>query len=133
MFSNQHNSNVYFKSPYHYTYRKTDQEREIKEWRSAIRKSGYLQKDGDHVSFSGKPLDNKLINFETKCMENKKEYYSKFPDACKLEQVFITPEDRSKANDITRKTNNEIIQYIEEMLNVSFFIIKIKHIGEYMK
>ena len=50
-----------------------------------------------------------------------KVYYSKCPKICNLQRVFITPEDRSQANDISRKTNKEIGGYIEEYYRLVSF------------
>ena len=56
-----------------------------------------------------KPLDQELVNFDTKCERNKQNYYRVYPNTSgAYEKIFVTTEDRSKFFDITNKTKAEI-------------------------
>ena len=101
-------------------YRITDLDTEIKHWRLKLRQSQYLLKEGEHTAFSGKVLDEKLVQFDIKCTDNQREYYNNYPGHSKLERVFITPEERTKFNRIENKSNADIIMFIEQIIQVIF-------------
>ena len=80
-----------------------------------------MVKENLHTALSGKLLDNKLIEFESKCKENQRAYYSMYPQPSKVERVFVILEDISKYNSIENKTKTYIISFIEQIIQVRFF------------
>ncbi len=76
-----------------------------------------------HVSVEGKPLDHKLAEFHTKLSANRQKCLhnivieGKSRSEVKIENVYITPEDRKKDEDINNATKAEIVVRIEEKLS----------------
>ena len=70
------------------------------------------------ATMDGKPLDNKLLDFDEKCEKNKQTYFETYPDLPKFERVFITPDDRTNFYDIKNKTKAEIQQCLLNMIKV---------------
>ncbi|XP_060596446.1 uncharacterized protein LOC132750467 isoform X2 [Ruditapes philippinarum] len=87
-------------------FRKRDNTNAEAHWRKKIRDTGFFR--GEFTSMDGEDLDYDLINFNSKCLENKRRYCESFPDNYKCERIFFTPEDRRKYNDISSKTKAEI-------------------------
>ena len=82
-----------------------------------------MPKEEQNTAFSGTVMDSQLIQFETKCKENQRTYYSQYPHHSKLEILFITPEERTKYNKIDNKTNAKIAKFIEQIIQVRIISI----------
>ena len=75
-----------------------------------------------HVSLDGKEVDRDLINFQSICEKNRKNLLEKhFIDGdgrptVQIQAVYVTPEERSAAEDICNATKEEILRRAGEKL-----------------
>ena len=97
-----------------YTY-SPDLSNEIYSFRKIIRNRKYfenLYSDTDHITLAGRKLDKELLNFTSKCCENRKKYIDNFiqngPEKLKFEPIFILESDRTSYENIANKTKPEI-------------------------
>ena len=76
----------------------------------------------EHMSVEGKPLDHQLSEFHSKLAANRKRCLldvvigGKSRSEVKIDNVYVTPEDRRKDEDINNATKAEIVVRIEEKL-----------------
>ena len=109
-------SNFAYTFKYYHDYRQFNKDEAVSAFE--IRLEPYLYQQ-ELVTLDGKLLDQKLIDFDEKCENNKQTYFETYPTNPKVcERVFVTPEDRTKFFDIRNKTISEIQQCILNMIKV---------------
>lgn len=122
---------------------------EIFAFRQHIRKTGYLLDPTvpkEHRCLSGKLLDDSLINFDAKCLENRTEFLDfccnhRLQERKKFDPIFIFPEDKKDFQSIEKKTKSEISQIIlnkleqleDETLNLKWNCTKNKKKADLIK
>jgi hypothetical protein len=103
----------------------TNLKKEILHWRAELRDAEYLLTPKRYISpcsLSNKVLDTEFVNFSQKCKDNLHHFILQCSkvnsvNTCKLEPVFILPDDRKSFNSIERKNKQEISQLILQDLD----------------
>ncbi|XP_062588952.1 uncharacterized protein LOC134250607 [Saccostrea cucullata] len=101
----------------------TNLQKEMLHWRAELRDAEYLltpKRQISPCSLSNKVLDPDFAHFSQKCKDNL--FISQCSkvnsvNTCKLEPVFILPDDRKSFNSIERKNKQEITQLILQDLD----------------